>query len=334
MVIVIKKDATRLELFEVQNMVEQIGLDFCINSGTGQKVINILSDATNVDPDVFRGLTAVEKVVRIAAPYKLSARTNHPDDTVVDVNGVKIGGGNFVYIAGPCSVESEESILKIAYEVKASGASILRGGAFKPRTSPYSFQGLKKEGVEYLVKAGRAAKIPVVTEVLGLNHLEYFGDVDMIQIGARNMQNFELIKAVAKTGKPVLLKRGFSATMEEWLMSAEYLLSEGADKVVLCERGIRTFETSTRNTLDLGSVAVAKELTHLPIIVDPSHAAGHNDYVAPLSYAAIGSGADGLMIEVHGDEEPSVSDAAQAVTPQKFAEIVTRGNKILSALKD
>lgn len=264
--------------------------------------------------------------------FKSAGRALHPEDTVVQVGDVKIGGGNFVMIAGPCSVESEEQILEVAESVKKSGAQILRGGAFKARTSPYNFQGMKTEGLELLLKTKEATGMPIVTEIMSVNHLSLYENVDIIQIGARNMQNFELLKAVGRTDKPVLLKRGLASTLEELLMSAEYIMAEGNENVILCERGIRTFERYTRNTLDLSAVPALKEQTHLPVIIDPSHATGKASLVSSMALAAVAAGADGLMIEVHNDPKNALCDGAQSLTPEQFDEVAKKVTKIREAI--
>ena len=264
--------------------------------------------------------------------FKSAGRALHPEDTVVQVGDVKIGGGNFVMIAGPCSVESEEQILEVAESVKKSGAQILRGGAFKARTSPYNLQGMKTEGLELLLKTKEATGMPIVTEIMSVNHLSLYENVDIIQIGARNMQNFELLKAVGRTDKPVLLKRGLASTLEELLMSAEYIMAEGNENVILCERGIRTFERYTRNTLDLSAVPALKEQTHLPVIIDPSHATGKASLVSSMALAAVAAGADGLMIEVHNDPKNALCDGAQSLTPEQFDEVAKKVTKIREAL--
>ena len=277
-----------------------------------------------MDTDLVRSVEIVEKVQRIQEPYKAANRKFHPQDTVIDVGGHLIGGNNFQLIAGPCSVESEEQIIGVAKAVKAAGATILRGGAFKPRTSPYAFQGLKGEGISLLLEAKRETGMPIITEIMSVRHLDMFEDVDIIQVGARNMQNFELLRELGRLRKPVFLKRGLANTVEEWLMSAEYIMSEGNTEVILCERGIRTFEPYTRNTLDLSAVPLVKEKTHLPVFVDPSHASGLSRLVSPLSLAAVGAGADGLIIEVHNDPEHALCDGAQSLRPEQFAELVKK----------
>ena len=266
----------------------------------------------------------MESVKRIQEPFKNANRKFHPEDTVVDVGGRLFGGGHFTLIAGPCSVESEKQLLTVANAVKAAGAAVLRGGAFKPRTSPYAFQGLRAEGLKLLSLAKRETGMPICTEIVDVRHIDLFEDVDLVQVGARNMQNFELLKELGRTGKPILLKRGMAATVEEWLMSAEYIMSEGNPNIILCERGIRTFEPYTRNTLDLSAIPVLRDLTHLPILVDPSHASGHAKLVLPLSLAAVGAGADGLEIEVHNDPPHALSDGAQSLRPEQFDDLVRR----------
>ena len=302
--------------------VKSQGLGVDISVGEHSTVLGLVGDTPKVDLDLVRSMDIVENVKRIQEPFKSANRKFHPEDTIVDVGGFKFGGDNFQVIAGPCSVESEEQIIAVAKAVKASGANLLRGGAFKPRTSPYAFQGLKAEGLELLKKAKAETGMPIVTEIMSVAHIDLFEDVDMVQIGARNMQNFELLKAVGKLNKPVLLKRGLANTIEEWLMSAEYIMSEGNRQVVLCERGIRTFEPMTRNTLDLSAIPLLKEKTHLPVVVDPSHASGLSRLVKPLSLAAVGAGADGLMIEVHNDPAKALCDGAQSLRPEQFDEVV------------
>ena len=322
MIIVVKKNCDEKQLENLIKWVKGQGLGVDISVGEHSTVLGLVGDTPKVDIDLVRSMDIVENVKRIQEPYKSANRKFHPDDTIVDVGGHKFGGDNFQVIAGPCSVESEEQIIAVAKAVKASGANLLRGGAFKPRTSPYAFQGLKAEGLELLKKAKAETGMPIVTEIMSVAHVDLFEDVDMIQIGARNMQNFELLKAVGKLNKPVLLKRGLANTIEEWLMSAEYIMSEGNRQVVLCERGIRTFEPMTRNTLDLSAIPLLKEKTHLPVVVDPSHASGLSRLVKPLSLASVGAGADGLMIEVHNDPAKALCDGAQSLRPEQFDEVV------------
>ena len=299
-------------------------------------MLGLIGDTSKIDIDLLSGLEIIENVTRISEPFKSANRRFHPDDTVIEVgkgeNKVKIGGGNFCIMAGPCSVESEEQILAVAHSVKASGAHMLRGGAFKPRTSPYDFQGLRAEGLQLLIKAREATGLPFVTEIMSASHLELFADVDIIQVGARNMQNFELLKELGRCDKPILLKRGMSATLKELLMSAEYIMSEGNEQVILCERGIRSYDNYTRNVLDLAAVPVLNGLTHLPIIVDPSHATGVSRLVRPMACAATASGADGLIIEVHNDPVHALCDGAQSLTPEQFAEVAQRVNEIRSIM--
>ncbi|MBQ7373997.1 MAG: 3-deoxy-7-phosphoheptulonate synthase [Clostridia bacterium] len=322
MIIVVKKNCEEKQLDNLIKWVKSQGLGVDVSRGDHSIVLGLIGDTPKVDIDLVRSMDIVENVKRIQEPFKSANRKFHPDDTIVDVGGHKFGGENFQIIAGPCSVESEKQIIEVAKAVKASGANLLRGGAFKPRTSPYAFQGLKAGGLELLKLAKKETGMPIVTEIMSVAHIDLFEDVDMVQIGARNMQNFELLKAVGKLNKPVLLKRGLANTIEEWLMSAEYIMSEGNRQVVLCERGIRTFEPMTRNTLDLSAIPLLKEKTHLPVIVDPSHASGLSRLVKPLSLAAVGAGADGLMIEVHNDPANALCDGAQSLRPEQFDEVV------------
>lgn len=292
-----------------------------------------MGDTSKIDEELVESLEMVESVKRISEPFKSANRKFHPEDSVIDISGVKIGGGNFAIIAGPCSVESETQILEVARSIKASGASLLRGGAFKPRTSPYDFQGMKAEGIELLLEAKKDTGMPIVTEIMNEKHLPLFEEVDVIQVGARNMQNFELLKALGKTNKPILLKRGLANTLKELLMSAEYIMSEGNENVILCERGIRTFETYTRNTLDLSAVPMLRKLTHLPIVVDPSHATGIASLVEPMALAAAAAGADGLMIEVHNNPAEALCDGPQSLTLEQFASVAAKVRKVREALK-
>ena len=324
MIIVVKRNCDKKEFDNLVKWVKNQGVETDISVGSSSTVLGLVGDTTRIDIDLVRSLDIVEDVKRIQEPYKCANRKFHPDDTIVDVNGVKFGGDNFQIIAGPCSVESEKQIIFVAEEVKKAGASVLRGGAFKPRTSPYSFQGLREDGLKLLLKAKRETGMPIVTEIMSVRHIDLFADVDIIQVGARDMQNFELLKEVGRLNKPVLLKRGLANTVEEWLMSAEYIMSEGCKDIILCERGIRTFEPYTRNTLDLSAIPLLKELTHLPVIVDPSHASGLSRLVKPLSLAAVGAGAHGLMIEVHNDPKHALCDGAQSIRPEEFKEIVEK----------
>lgn len=322
MIIVVKHQHEEKQFDNLVKWIKGQGLEVDISNGSHSTVLGLIGDTSKIDIDLVRSLDIVEDVKRIQEPYKCANRKFHPEDTIVEVGGFKFGGDNFQFIAGPCSIESEKQIVGIAEAVKAAGASFLRGGAFKPRTSPYAFQGLRENGLALLLKAKEETGMPIVTELMSVTHLDLFKDVDIIQIGARNMQNFELLKEVGKTKKPVLLKRGLANTVEEWLMSAEYVMSEGCKDVILCERGIRTFEPYTRNTLDLSAIPLLKELTHLPVIVDPSHASGLSRLVKPLSLASVGAGAHGLMIEVHNDPKHALCDGAQSITPEQFKDIV------------
>lgn len=329
MIIIVKNNGSKKQLDNLTDWIKSMGLDIHYSKGETSTVLGVIGDTSKVDIDLLRSLDIVENVTRIQEPYKKANRKFHPEDTIIDVGGNLIGSNHFHMIAGPCSVESETQIIEIAKAVKTAGATLLRGGAFKPRTSPYAFQGMRAEGIKLLLKAKAETGMPIVTEIMSISHLDSFRDVDVIQVGARNMQNFELLKELGKTDKPILLKRGFANTIEEWLMSAEYIMSEGNEKVMLCERGIRTFEPSTRNTLDLSAIPVLKELTHLPIIVDPSHASGLARLVPPLSLAAVGAGADGLIIEVHNNPSKALCDGAQSITPAQFE---TLANKVKTML--
>ena len=327
MIIVLKKNADVKKVNELENNLKDMGFALHISDGESSKIVGLVGDTTKLSQDDLLANEIIEDVKRIQEPYKKANRKMHPEDTVVDVNGIKIGGGHFQVIAGPCSVESKEQMEEVAYDVKASGATLLRGGAFKPRTSPYSFQGLHENGLALLLNAGKTTKLPVVTEIMDSSHIDLFKDVDVIQVGARNMQNFELLKKLGKLDKPILLKRGLANTLEELLMSAEYIMAGGNEKVILCERGIRTFETSMRNTLDISAVPMLKKMTHLPVIIDPSHAAGMTWMVEPLSMAAIAAGADGLMIEVHNNPEKALCDGKQSLTPESFDNLMGKIKK-------
>ncbi len=319
MVIILKNGATKAEIMELEGYLEAYDVKVSETVGEHTTILGLIGDTLSVDIERLEMFTFVEAVKRIQEPFKAVNRKFHPDPSSVKINeSLSIGAGAFQVIAGPCSVESEEQIIEVARAVKASGATMLRGGAFKPRTSPYAFQGMRANGIELLLKAKEATGLPIVTEIMSAAHLPLFDDVDVIQVGARNMQNFELLKALGKLDKPVLLKRGLANTIEEWLMSAEYIMAGGNDKVILCERGIRTFETATRNTLDLSAIPVLREKTHLPVIVDPSHATGVRQYVDPLSVGAVAVGADGLIIEVHNDPANALCDGPQSLTPDQF----------------
>ncbi len=330
MIITIKNGADEKQLNKLVDWIARQGASADVETAGGKLLVGILSGVENIDEELLKSMDIVEKVTRVTEKYKLTNRKFHPEDTVVTAGGKKIGGENYTFIAGPCSVESEKQIIGIAEAVKKAGAAILRGGAFKPRTSPYDFQGLKSEGIKLLKKAKAETGMPIITEIAGVKNIDDFDGVDIIQIGARNMQNFELLKEVGRLDTPVLLKRGLVNTVDELLLSAEYVMSEGNKNVILCERGIRTFETLTRNTLDLGVIPLLKEFTHLPVIVDPSHASGLKRLVSPLSLASAAVSADGVMIEVHNDPEHALCDGAQAVKPEEFADIVKKTEGILS----
>lgn len=329
MIIIMNPKATEEEVRKVKSVVEGKGLETNLSKGDTYFIIGIVGDTSVIDPKKLQVLKGVDRVMKVQEPYKKANRIFKPEDTIVKVKNSIVGGGHLGIMAGPCSVESEEQIVEVAKRVKKAGANFLRGGAFKPRTSPYSFQGLELEGLKLLKIAKEETGLPIVTELMSTDYLDTFvEEVDMIQIGARNMQNFDLLKQVGRTKKPVLLKRGLSSTIEEWLMSAEYIMAGGNDNVILCERGIRTFETITRNTLDLQAVPVIKKLSHLPIIIDPSHAGGYAYLVEPMAKAAIMSGADGLMIEVHNDPENALSDGQQSLTPDAFDKLMSKIKKL------
>lgn len=322
MILVLKPGAPREQVDELIGRIKTMGLDVHISVGVDTTIIGLVGDTTKLDRLVFSSYDIVQNVLKVTEPFKKANRMFHPDDTIIEIGGRKIGEGHFVIIAGPCSVESEEQIVGIARELKNIGATFLRGGAYKPRTSPYSFQGLGLEGLELLKIARAETGLPIVSEIMSTDVLDRFvEDVDIIQVGARNMQNFVLLRELGRIRKPILLKRGLSATLEEWLMSAEYILSEGNDKVILCERGIRTFETYTRNTLDLSAVPAIKKLSHLPVIVDPSHGTGKSWMVGTMSKAALVAGADGVIIEVHNNPKCALSDGDQSITPSDYAAI-------------
>ena len=324
MIVILKNGAAEEKKNQLVDWLKEQGLQIHTSVGEYQTVLGLVGDTSRVDMDLIASLGIVDSVKRVTEPFKCCNRKFHPDDTVVQVGDVRIGGGNFVMIAGPCSVESEEQIVGIAKAVKASGAQILRGGAFKPRTSPYDFQGLAATGLELLKIARQETGLPIVTEIMGTSALDLFADVDVIQVGARNMQNFELLKHLGKTNKPILLKRGLANTLEELLMSAEYIMSEGNERVILCERGIRTFETATRNTLDISAVPMLRSMTHLPVVVDPSHATGKSMLVPSMALAGVIAGADGLIIEVHNNPAKALCDGAQSLTPAQFDDLEKR----------
>ncbi len=334
MIIVLKPTTTEEQLIKFTNMLkDSYGVKVNKWDGIQSTVLGLIGDTTSIDIEYIDAQDIVENVKRVQEPYKKANRKFHPENTQIKINdNVTIGDGSLHIMAGPCSVESEEQIVYVADRIKASGATLLRGGAFKPRTSPYAFQGLKSEGLDLLKAARKATGLPIVTEIMRASHIDMFENVDIIQVGARNMQNFELLKELGKIDKPILLKRGLSATIEEWLMSAEYIMAGGNDKVIFCERGIRTYETFTRNTLDLSAVPIIKKLSHLPVIVDPSHASGKAWLVEPLAMAAVAAGADGLMIEVHNDPQHALSDGAQSLTPDQFDKVAKKVFALKNAL--
>lgn len=333
MLIVMKTGAPQEEVEKVHRRLEQMEVNIAKIEGAQQSVFALVGDTTKLDLESIKSNQHVEKIIRVQQPYKLASRTFHPADTVVEIGDCKIGGGNIAVIAGPCSVESEEQMVHTATLVKSYGATMLRGGAYKPRTSPYAFQGMGEDGLQLLVKAREATGLPFVTEAMGVEAFDAIEEsADLIQIGARNMQNYDLLKRAGKSTKPILLKRGLSATLEEFLMSAEYILAGGNPNVILCERGIRTFDTYTRNTLDLSVIPAIKELSHLPIIVDPSHACGKWSMVEPLAKAAMAVGADGLIIEVHHNPEKALCDGAQSLKPEKFGHLMSAVQKIIAAV--
>ena len=332
MIVILKPNVAQAKREQLIEWLKAQNLGVHISDGAYQTVLGLIGDTSKVDLDLLASLDIVESVKRVSDPFKCCNRKFHPEDTVVSVGEAKIGAGHFSLIAGPCSVESEEQIVSIARAVKTGGATMLRGGAFKPRTSPYDFQGLKAEGLELLKIARRETGLPIVTEIMNINHIPLFEDVDVIQVGARNMQNFDLLKELGKLNKPILLKRGLANTLKELLMSAEYIMASGNEQIILCERGIRTFETYTRNTLDLSAVPMLHELTHLPIVVDPSHATGSSKLVAPMALAAAAGGADGVMIEVHNDPMHALCDGAQALTPDQFAALAEKVRRVREAV--
>ena len=333
MIAVLKHGTTQEQTAHLVSWLRNMNLDVHISHGQEVTILGLIGDTSRVDMELLSSLEIVETVKRVSEPFKQANRKFHPANTIVEVGSVKIGGGSFAMIAGPCSVESEEQIIGVAMAVKAAGANILRGGAFKPRTSPYAFQGMKEEGIRLLLKAKEASGLPIITEIMNIRALDLFENVDIIQVGARNMQNFDLLQELGKTKKPILLKRGLANTLQELLMSAEYIMSEGNENVILCERGIRSFETYTRNTLDLSAVPVLHELSHLPVIVDPSHATGKSRLVPTMAAAAAAAGADGIMVEVHNDPSHAMCDGAQSLTPEQFKELNIRVQKIREAIR-
>ena len=332
MIAVLKHGTTPEQTSHLVQWLKRMNVDVHVSEGKEVTVLGLIGDTSRIDTELLGSLEIVDSVKRVSEPFKQANRKFHPNDTIVHVGDVRIGGGYFVMMAGPCSVESEEQIIEVAKAVKASGANILRGGAFKPRTSPYAFQGMKGEGIRLLLEAKKETGLPIVTEIMNISTLDLFSDIDIIQIGARNMQNFDLLKELGKTNKPILLKRGLANTLQELLMSAEYIMSEGNENVILCERGIRTFETYTRNTLDLSAVSVLHELSHLPVVVDPSHATGKAKLVPPMAMAATAAGVDGLIIEVHNNPACAMCDGAQSLTPAQFDEMSHRIRNIREAL--
>lgn len=333
MIAILKHGTTAEQKEHLIQWLKHMNLDVHVSDGQEVTVLGLIGDTSRVDMDLLNSLEIVESVKRVSEPFKQANRKFHPQDTVVRVGNATIGGGEFAMIAGPCSVESEAQIIEVANAVKAAGAGILRGGAFKPRTSPYAFQGMQGEGIRLLLKAKEATGLPIITEIMNISTLDMFADVDIIQVGARNMQNFDLLKELGKTDKPILLKRGLANTLQELLMSAEYIMSEGNEKVILCERGIRTFETYTRNTLDLSAVSVLHELTHLPVVVDPSHATGKAKLVPPMAVAAAAAGADGIMVEVHNNPSCALCDGAQSLTPAQFDQLNQKIQKVREAIR-
>ena len=335
MIAVLKNGVTQKQIDSFCDWIKAQGVGVHVYNGEFQTVVGLIGDTTKIDAEMLSGLDIVDSVKRISDPFKSANRKFHPDNSVIDISGKTTVGVNiFAVIAGPCSVESEAQVLEVAKAVKLSGATMLRGGAFKPRTSPYDFQGLRADGIELLLEAKRETGLPIVTEIMNANHLPLFENVDVIQVGARNMQNFELLKELGKTRKPILLKRGLANTLKELLMSAEYIMAGGNENVILCERGVRTFETYTRNPLDLSAVPMLHELTHLPVIVDPSHATGMSRLVKPMALAAAACGADGLMIEVHNNPKVALCDGAQSLTPEQFDDVMRATRRVLAAVKE
>ena len=333
MIVVMKPNTGREDIAKLVAELEQLHLNVSITEGYGCSILGLIGDTTTVDMGKITINEHVERVMRVSEPYKKANRKFHPEDTVVEVGSAKIGGGNFGVIAGPCSVESEEQMIEVAQRVKAAGASMLRGGAFKPRTSPYAFQGMGEKGLDLLLLAKEASGLPIVTELMSAKYIDLFEEkVDVVQIGARNMQNFDLLKEVGKMSKPILLKRGLANTYEEWIMSAEYIMSEGNENVILCERGVRTFETYTRNTLDVSAIPCIKRMSHLPIIVDPSHSGGASWLVESLSMAGIAAGCDGLIVEVHNDPAHAKCDGQQCLTPNQFENLMDKTSKMVDLM--
>ena len=334
--VIIVKDGTKEErIRDLIQWIESQNLRTHVSTGDYSTIIGVIGDTSKLDEDLISGLDIVEGVKRVSEPFKSANRKFHPQDSIIEVGEekLKVGHGNFAMIAGPCSVETEDQIVAVAQSVKESGAQILRGGAFKPRTSPYAFQGLKAEGIRLLLEAKKATGLPIITEIMNIRSLDLFEDVDIIQVGARNMQNFDLLQELGKTHKPILLKRGLANTLQELLMSAEYIMSEGNENIILCERGIRTYETYTRNTLDLSAVPVLHELTHLPVVVDPSHATGRASLVPSMAVAAAAAGADGIMVEVHNDPACALCDCAQSLNLEQFAQLQQAVERVREVIK-
>lgn len=332
MIAVLKRGTTQEQTAHLLAWLKNMNLDVHISEGSEFTILGLVGDTSRVDIELLSSLEIVESVKRVSEPFKQANRKFHPEDSVICSGDAKIGGGHFAMIAGPCSVESQEQIIQVAQAVKDSGANILRGGAFKPRTSPYAFQGLKNEGIRLLIEAKKATGLPIITEIMNIRTLDLFEDVDIIQVGARNMQNFDLLQELGKTRKPILLKRGLANSLQELLMSAEYIMSEGNENIILCERGIRTYETYTRNTLDLSAIPVLHELTHLPVVVDPSHATGRSSLVPSMALAAAAAGADGIMVEVHNDPAHALCDGTQSLTPEQFTQLNISVTKIREAI--
>ncbi len=332
MIVILKDRQSKSQIDALTEWIAKQGVSVQCCEGTHQTILGLIGDTSHIDIDLLRALDIVDDVKRVQEPYKKANRKFHPEDTIVRVGSAAIGGGEFAVIAGPCSVESEQQVCDVAEAVRAAGAGMLRGGAFKPRTSPYAFQGMRAEGLRLLAEAKKLTGLPIVSEAMDPSQLPLFEEVDVIQIGARNMQNFELLKEVGMLRKPILLKRGLSSTLQELVMSAEYIMAGGNEQVILCERGIRTFETATRNTLDLSAIPALRQMTHLPIVVDPSHATGYARFVAPMAIAATAAGADGLMIEVHNDPAHALCDGPQSLTPEAFADMMKTVNAVRACL--
>lgn len=332
MIAVLKNGTTKEQIQHLIVWLKHMNVDVHVSEGTEVTILGLIGDTSRIDTELLASLEMVSSVKRVSEPFKQANRKFHPNDTIVSVGDVKIGGGHFAMIAGPCSVETEEQIIGVAQAVKAAGAQILRGGAYKPRTSPYAFQGLKEVGLRLLSEAKKATGLPIITEIMNIRTLDLFEDVDIIQVGARNMQNFDLLQELGKTNKPILLKRGLANTLQELLMSAEYIMSEGNENIILCERGIRTYETYTRNTLDLSAVPVLHELSHLPVVVDPSHGTGKSKLVPSMALAAAAAGSDGIMVEVHNNPSCALCDGAQSLTPAQFAKLNERIERVREAI--